>query len=121
MDEMQPSVPQEVMDGIRFMFEIIGSEIGDRMDYMSAEEKAKIEIYKDKLLECQKDVEDRYKKISKKDIELLSRYHSSKEIEQEETIEIFDLIQERNQHAKAKHHAAMNVYQKAIQQQTKKA
>ncbi|MDE2095699.1 MAG: hypothetical protein KGL39_00450 [Patescibacteria group bacterium] len=35
-------VPLKVIEGISFMFEIIGSRIGDRMDYLDSEERDKI-------------------------------------------------------------------------------
>ena len=46
-------VTQEVIDGICFMFDIIDSEVGDRMDYLEEKEKAKVQAVSDWLAKVQ--------------------------------------------------------------------
>ena len=46
-------VTQEVIDGICFMFDIIDSEVGARMDYLEEKEKAKVQAVSDWLAKVQ--------------------------------------------------------------------
>ena len=46
-------ITQEVIDGICFMFDIIDLEVGDRMDYLEQEDKAKVAAVSEWLAKIQ--------------------------------------------------------------------